>query len=117
MSSFSQLSSPDENCWFLSIDDYSALAQDAFAWNEFEILSLDASSSDDERAMITTFWSRHVPILLSVRDGYSYLAVRDDGVIIHGEEPEFEQTTLVAASLDELLRAFVDGSAPTPLIP
>lgn len=111
-SAFSQLSSPDESTWFLSIRDYDDSSNDAFAWNEFENMSRDAAMSAEDEAAVTAFWNRHCPILLSVRGPYSYLAVRDDGVIVHGAEPEFEITTDVAVDLAALLRTISDP--PTP---
>lgn len=111
-SSFSRLSSPDDTTWFLSLGDYAEPSDDAFAWNEFETMSRDAATGPEEEAAITEFWRRHCPILLSVRGPYSYLAIRDDGVIVHGTEPEFEDTTEVAVDLSALLRTI--GDPPTP---
>lgn len=111
-SAFSQLSSPDETTWFLALGDYVEPSDDAFAWNEFENMSRDAAMSAEDEAAVTAFWNRHCPILLSVRDGYSYLAIRDDGAIVHGVEPEFEITADVAPDLAALLRTISDP--PTP---
>ncbi|MFI7025715.1 hypothetical protein [Micromonospora sp. NPDC049900] len=112
VSSFSRLSSADEATWFLSTDDYAGTTTDEFAWNEFETISLDAASTDEERAAVADFWTEHFPILLSARGHYGYLAVRRDGAIVHGEEPEFEQTRVVASDLDKLLE--VISFRPTP---
>lgn len=112
VSSFSRLSSADEATWFLSADDYAGATTDEFAWNGFETISLDAASTGEERAAVTDFWAGHVPILLSVRGHYGYLAVRRDGAVVHGEEPEFEQTRVVASDLNELLE--VISLRPTP---
>lgn len=98
--------------WFLSTDDYTCSTMDGFAWNEFETISLDAASTDEERAAVTDFWTEHLPILLSVRGHHSYLAVRGDGAIVHGEEPEFEQTRVVASDLEKLLEMI--SHRPTP---
>lgn len=103
MASFSSLSNADETTWFLTFGDYSGASGDGFAWNEFESISLDAASSDAERDDIHGFWAAHMPILLSVRDGYKYLAVRHDHAIVYGEEPEFEQTEVIAPDLPTLL--------------
>ncbi|MFC9515682.1 hypothetical protein ACFTSD_08160 [Nocardiaceae bacterium NPDC056970] len=110
--SFSRLSSPDETTWFLALGDYVDSPDDAFAWNAFETMSRDAAMSPEDEAAVAGFWNRHCPILLSVRDGYSYLAIRDDGAIVHGAEPEFEDTTDVAVDLAALLRTI--GDPPTP---
>ncbi|MFF1541986.1 hypothetical protein ACFVWL_18075 [Microbacterium sp. NPDC058269] len=107
VSSFSLLSSSDETVWFLSRRDYSTGAEGAFAWNECEQLSIRSAITDDEAAAVSRFWERHVPILLSVRDGYEYLAVRDDGAVVHGAEPEFEEAVVVFSPLEDLLRYII----------
>lgn len=114
-SAFSRLSSPDDAVWFLALEDYAGApasaaeaADDGFAWNAFERLSLDAAAGDPDRAAIRAFWGRHLPILLSVRGPYAYLALRDDGVVVYGEEPEFEETEEVAPDLGALLREISD---------
>jgi hypothetical protein len=101
--SFALLASADETTWFLAADDYEEGSDNAFAWNEFEKVSLDASEDEEQVVAVTEFWSRHLPVLLSVRDRYAYLAVRSDGMIVCGEEPEFEDAEVVAGSLAELL--------------
>lgn len=103
VSSFSLLSNADETEWFLSRHDYSNVADDAFAWNECEQLSVQAAVTDDEVVAVSLFWKRHLPLLLSVRNGYEYLAVRDDGAVVHGSEPEFEETVVVFSQLEDLL--------------
>lgn len=107
--SFTRLSSADDAVWFLSAEDYRDPVPEAFAWNAFGQLSLEAAGSDAQRAHIARFWRRHWPLLLAVRGHYAYLAVRDDGVIVHGEEPEFEETTVIAQDLATLLSAVVEG--------
>lgn len=107
VSSFSQLSNADETVWFLSRHDYSTGSEDAFAWNECEQLSIQAATTDGEAAAVSRFWKRHVPILLSVRNGYEYLAVRDDGAVVHGAEPEFEEAVAVFSQFEDLMRYIV----------
>lgn len=102
-SAFSRLSRSDEKVWFLSRDDYSPDAG-AFAWNECEQLSMQAAATDEEAVAISRFWRRHTPILLSVDSGYEYLAVRDDGAVVHGSEPEFEESVVVFSRFEDLLR-------------
>jgi hypothetical protein len=103
VSSFSLLSSADETAWFLSRDDYSTVADSAFAWNECEQLSMQAATTDDESVAVSRFWKRHSPILLSVHNAYEYLAVRDDGAVVHGSEPEFEEAVVVFSRFEDLL--------------
>lgn len=107
VSSFSLLSNADETVWFLARPDYSTGAEDAFAWNECEQLSIQAATTDDEAAAVSRFWRRHLPILLSVRSGYEYLAVRDDGAVVHGAEPEFEEAVVVFSHFEHLLRHII----------
>ncbi|WP_091037506.1 hypothetical protein [Microbacterium oxydans] len=107
VSSFSQLSNADETGWFLSRHDYSTGAEDAFAWNEFEQLSIQAATTGDELVAVSRFWKRHLPILLSVRNGYEYLAVRDDGAVVHGTEPEFEEAVVAFSHFEDLLRYII----------
>ncbi|UOQ57818.1 hypothetical protein MUN78_02985 [Leucobacter allii] len=107
VSSFSLLSYADETVWFLSRPDYSTDAEDAFAWNECEQLSILAATTDAEAAAVSRFWKRHLPILLSVRSGYEYLAVRDDGAVVHGAEPEFEEAVVVFSHFEHLLRHII----------
>lgn len=107
VSSFSLLSNSDETVWFLSRHDYSTGDEDAFVWNECEQQSLQAATTDDEAVAVARFWTRHLPILLSVRDDYEYLAVRDDGAVVHGAEPEFEEAAVVFSHFEDLLRYIV----------
>jgi len=110
-SSFSLLASSDEAVWFLSRDDYSTGADGAFAWNEFEHLSIQAATAADEAAAVSHFWEHHLPILLSVRNGYEYLAVRDDGAVVHGTEPEFEEAVVVLSQFEDLLTYITERPA------
>ncbi|GAA1320433.1 hypothetical protein ACFSWE_04940 [Leucobacter albus] len=115
--SYDELASEDESVWFLAVADYGehGAGSDAFAWNAFERLSLEGAVDADERAAVTRFWARHHPIMLSVRGAYSYLALRDDGAVVFGEEPEFEATTTVAGSVEQLLESIAYwGSVITP---
>jgi hypothetical protein len=42
-----------------------------------------------------------------VKSGYAYLAIAQDTLqIVQGEEPEYEDATVVAPSFGELLRMF-----------
>ena len=111
VSSFSLLSNSDDTVWFLSRDDFTASTDSAFAWNEFEQLSMVAAATDHEADAVSRFWKRHLPVLLSVRDGYEYLAVRDDGAVVHGTEPEFEEAVVVFSHLEDLLTYIITRPA------
>lgn len=108
--SFSRLSSADGTAWFLSVDDYRGTGSEAeaeaeaFAWDTFAEMSRSAAITGEQLAGVELFWRRHWPILISVRDHYCYLAIRDDGAIVFGEEPEFEEVRVVAEGLGELLQ-------------
>src|SRR5688572_19191223 len=39
--------SPDETVWFLCVSDFRGTSESAFAWNEWERISLDAAEEDD----------------------------------------------------------------------
>jgi hypothetical protein len=105
--------SADDKAWILSASDYAGASGSAFAWNEWERVTLTAAGEDDPwKEEIRVFWDRHFPLLLSVKSGYAYFAIeRDTSFIVVGEEPEFEATALVADSLAELLRMIGARSA------
>lgn len=95
----------DQKMWLLSCADYADASDSAYRWNEWELQSLDAAKNDEAwRQEIREFWDRHLPISLSLADGYRYYALRSDGMVVTGREPEFEETTPVAASFTEFLQ-------------
>ena len=100
--------SSDEKAWLLTVSDYSGSADSAYAWNEWERQSLAAAEDDEDwKASITEFWDRHLPIFFSVKSGYAYLAIERSSLrIVGGREPEYEEVTDLAASLEELLAMF-----------
>ncbi|MDV8007965.1 hypothetical protein [Rhodococcus sp. IEGM 1318] len=111
-SSFSALASSDDQVWFLSAENYAGgvgVSDEAFPWNTFRHESLAVASGPAERTAINAFWSTHLPVLLSVRNGYEYLALAPDGQVVRGGEPEFEEVTLVATDFEALLRGIVAG--------
>ena len=90
--------------WLLTASDYLEQPPTNFRWNEWEILSLDAASSEPEwQSAIREFWDEHFPIGQSVGDGYAYWAVTREGSIVEGREPEFEEVTLIANDFSEFL--------------
>lgn len=99
---------PDQTAWFLVEDDYNGTSDSAFAWNEFENQSLEAAEDDTELIdNIKHFWDQHMPIMLSVKSGYAYLAItvseRNHGSIVYGGEPEYEDSEKITDSFQELL--------------
>ena len=102
----SVIEAPGAKAWFLGGRDYSGLGSSAFAWNEWERLSLGAAEGNDKQvSAIRSFWDDHFTIAMSVKNGYAYFALRrSDLCIVCGEEPEFEETRIVASSLDSILK-------------
>lgn len=98
-----ELTNPGETCRFNT--DFREDTGDGFRWNEWEAMSLDAADTEAEMSAVKRYWSQHFPLVMAVKSGYAYFAVRAaDGAIVHGVGPEFEDSTVVAASLD----VFVD---------
>lgn len=111
---FQKLTSPGEDSWFLSYSDYFSDTDEGFSWNEYEKLSIQSAEEEednDEKILITKFWDSHLPFAYSVRNGYSYLAIGVSGVnegkIIYGREPIFEDFSIEANSFEEFLSSFL----------
>ena len=106
-------STPDDKSWFISLDDYAETSKSAFKWNEAEAISLQAAENDEDwQRNIIQFWDQHLPIFFSVKDGYTYFAIKLSGHIgqvVVGNEPEFEETTKVSDSFAEFLDALKNG--------
>jgi len=92
--------SVDETTWFLGAEDFELQGDKAFRWNEWELMSLEWAEGDTEwEKEIKNFWDGHLPIVMSVRNGYSYYAIcMKDGSVVRGSEPEFEECEVVADS-------------------
>lgn len=103
--------SPDDKVWLLTAADYAPNSEAAFAWNEWEKMSLDSAGEGADWAKeVRRFWDAHFPFLMSVRNGYAYLAVkRTSGAIVFGEEPEFEEAEEIARSLKHLVADISSG--------
>lgn len=111
---FKRIISPDEKMCFLCCDEYNEESDLAFKWNEFERLSLESAQEDHEwQAEITEWWDSKFPIIISVKDGYSYYAIdmkENRGKVVKGEEPEFEQAEIIAESFYEFLELVIEGN-------
>lgn len=96
--------------WFLTPADYFEKA-DGFQWNEFEQQSLEAAGTDVLlQKEITSYWDTHLPIILSVKDGYSYYAINvENGKVVVGYEPEYEESDVVAADFYEFIERVIIG--------
>ena len=107
---FDELYTPDECTWFLFTNEYNN-KENQFSWNEPEKVSLEAAEGDDEwKQEIIEFWDRYLPIVLSVRNEYSYYAIdTKNGKIVSGTEPEFEEIEEIAGSFSEFLELITEN--------
>lgn len=116
LNTFSLLTNLSDTTWFNSISDFNGTNDEsAFSWNEFEIQSLEAFDGDAEsQKKIQTFWDQHLPIILSVKNGYAYFAINvseeNFGKIYYGEEPEFEEAEWVFRDFTSFIEAIKDQS-------
>ena len=101
----------DGGAWFLCGPDYVGQTDSAFRWNEWELLSLEAAGDDAAwRAEIRSFWDAHLPIVLSVAEGYAYYALSlADGSVVQGSEPEFEDCRTAAPSFRDFMGQVLQG--------
>jgi hypothetical protein len=110
MSGIAECLSPDKKAWILCQADYAGESECAFRWNEWERISSRATDGDPEfEAEVSAFWDDHIPIYMSVRDGYSFAALGlrgpNKGRIVEGCDPDFEEVSFVADGLVEFVRA------------
>lgn len=103
ISTVKSLINDDETTWFLCKDDFNVQKEHAFRWNEWEIISLESAENDIEwESEIKEFWNIHLPIIMSVKGGYSYYAISmENGSVVYGSEPEFEECKIVANSFEK----------------
>lgn len=92
--------------WFLAPRDYLP-REEGFQWNEFEKQSLEWTDGDES---VKAFWDKHLPIVMSVEGEYSYYAVNtDNGSIVHGCEPEYEEAETIADSFEDFITKIISG--------
>ena len=101
----------DERAWFLCTEDYDVQGDKAWQWNEWELLSLEAAGNDASwKDEIGKFWDGHLPVFLSLKSGYAYYAVSiEEGSIVYGSEPEFEECQTVADSFEDFMKKVISG--------
>ena len=111
----SKAESADGSAWFLCASDY-GIAYKApddmhgFEWNEFEKTSLENTNSDDEKQRIKNWWECHLPIAMSVKGDYTFLAIDiNTRNIVQGYAPEFEDTEVVAENFEALIKMIICG--------
>ena len=78
---------------------------------EWELLSLEAAGDDAGwKEEIRQFWDRHLPFFLSLDGGYAYYAFSmEDGSVVYGAEPEFEECETVADSFEDFMEKVMSG--------
>lgn len=112
MKLFDLCANETDDTWFLSYKDYNNQTDSAFPWNEFENQSLDAAEADQIDG-VKQFWECHLPILMSVKNGYQYIAIgigeQHANKIFYGREPEYEEAVLVANSFAEFKEHYVNA--------
>ncbi|MDE6093094.1 MAG: hypothetical protein K2G14_08375, partial [Ruminococcus sp.] len=107
----SKAESADSSAWFLCMYDYENTGNtDGFAWNEFEKMSLESAESDSEKEEIKKWWECHLPVAMSVKGDYSFLAIDlNNNNIVQGYAPDFEDTEVVAENFEELIKMVISG--------
>lgn len=102
---FSSCHNQEDNIWFLSKNDYEGESDSAFSWDEFENQSIEATDDKDIIEAIREFCKVNLPFMMAVKNGYAYAAIVLDGpnkgAVIVGNEPEYEDSTIVAKSLND----------------
>lgn len=104
--SFGNVSSPGDRAWLVTSEVFCGSGS-AFAWNEWELQSL-AAAGDDRTLVprIGQFWDRHLPVVMSVKSGYAHFSLDlETMTVVQGEEPEYEDVSRVASSVDELFQS------------
>ncbi|MCR5607530.1 MAG: SMI1/KNR4 family protein [Lachnospiraceae bacterium] len=104
---YKELYNNDATIWFNCIDDYNENTESAFAWNEFELLSLENALDNEQHNTIKEWWKKIIPIIISVKDGYyKYYAISigdNFGKVIMGHEPEFEEVDVIAENFEDFI--------------
>jgi len=107
LNQFEQIRNQKDTAWFNSTEDFNGESDTDFMWNDFELQSLETFKDDDKAVeKVQNFWNSHIPILMSITE-YEYLAICLEssryGEIVHGVEPEFEETTKVCDNFEQLM--------------
>lgn len=114
LNSFSLLANKADTTWFNSITDFNEDEVGEFRWDEFERESMEALEGDaTAQGLVSDFWDRHIPIILSVEGGYSHFSIgvgeNNWGKIYFGGEPEYEEVEWVADSFLMFMEALAEG--------
>ena len=112
LTDFETVVSPAQTAWLITRAEILGESDSAFCWDQWEQDSLSAATGDDAwQQSIRRFWDAHFPIMVSVKSGYAYAAIREDLSIVAGEGPEFEETEKIAESFLGFLRQIADRSS------
>ena len=109
---YKSVASGDDTSFFLCVDDYSGESDLAFKWNEFELISLEAAEGDEDWTNdIRSWWKTKLPFYMSVDGEYSFYAIdtEDNGAILSGYEPEFEEADKVADDFEDFISKVLSG--------
>lgn len=113
LKAFSKVESEDQKVWFWCFNDYrNSNNPDEFTWNELEKMSLSYAENDIESNKIKEWWRLRLPISLSLKDEYSYVAIDfsdNSSRIITGNEPIFEDSEIIANSFEDFLNRIITG--------
>ena len=67
-----------DTAWLQGFRDFADSSDSEFRWNEWEMQSLDAAEEDINcKQEISRFWDSHLPLMMSVSDGYSFIAIQE----------------------------------------
>lgn len=95
--------------WFLTLNDYFPITE-VFQWNEFELQSLEFADNENEKEQIILYWNTHLPIILSIDGEYSYYAIdTENGSVVLGYEPEYEESTVIADDFNAFIENVISG--------
>ena len=103
---FTDIMNDTDDMWFLTCDNF---LNGGWDYNEFENMSLEAADGDKAWSTeIKEFWDNTLPIIMSIGGDYQYFAIKlESGEVVHGWEPEFEETCVVAESFDEFIQKVI----------
>ena len=106
LTAFDWVTNQDETRWLITAKIFANREMDGFNWNEFELISLAAAEDDQAwSSEVIEFWRGHVPILMSVKGHYEYVAYCCEGPncgnYVLGFEPEFEEAETIATNFSE----------------
>ncbi len=106
ITSYAKVETHDGKAWLLGVNDFQSTSDSAFTANDFEKMSLLSAEGDHNwQQDIIQFWNNHLPLYISVRNGYEYIAYDlENGYFVEGIEPEFEEVSVVASSISEFLQ-------------